>query len=233
MPDQPEACKFGLIGGLGVGAGLFYYRSLVKAHLAMGLSPSILMVHADVRKVMAHAAARESEKLASYLYSLLRQLADGGAETATIPAFSPQICARELAEMTPLPLIDLLDSIVAELDLRKVQRLSIFGARVTMETALFGKLKNRDVIAAKPREIDAVSGIYQRVVEEEGAPSEDHARLRALAHTLIEREQLDAILLAGTDFSLVFTPENADFPIIDGARTHISAIMRRLVPESV
>jgi aspartate racemase len=233
MLDQPKACRFGLIAGLGVGAGIFYYRSLVNGHLAMGLSPSILMVHADVRKVMAHAAARETEELAAYLCSLLRQLADGGAGTATIPAFSPQICARELAEITPLPLVDLLDAIVTEVDRRKVQRLSIFGARVTMETALFGKLQNRDVIAPKPSEIDAVSGIYQQIVEEEGASSEEYARLRALAHTLIEREQLDAILLAGTDLSFVFTPENTDFPHIDGARTHIDAIMHTLIPESV
>ena len=230
MIDQPKARRFGLIVGLGVGAGIFYYRSLVKAHLAMGLSPNILMVHADVRKVMAHAAARETEELAAYLSSLLRQLADGGAETATIPAFSPQICARELAEITPLPLIDLLDAIVAKVERRNVQRLSIFGARVTMETALFGKLQNQDVIAPKPSETDAVTHIYQRIVEEERTSSEDYARLRALAHSLIEREQLDAILLAGTDLSFVFTPENTDFPNIDGARTHIDAIMHRLVP---
>ncbi|AXC13998.1 Aspartate racemase [Acidisarcina polymorpha] len=182
---------------------------------------------------MAHAAARETEELAAYLCLLLRQLADGGADTAAIPAFSPQICARELAEITPLPLIDLLDAIVAEVDRRKIQRLSIFGARVTMETALFGKLKDRDVVAPKPSEIDAVSGIYQRIVEEEGASSEEYAKLRALAHNLIEREQLDAILLAGTDLSFVFTPENTDFPHIDGARTHIDAIMHRLVRGSV
>lgn len=232
MPDQPRACRFGLIAGLGVGAGIFYYRSLVNAHLARGLSPNILMVHADVRRVMAHVAVRETQELAAYLSSLLRQLADGGAQIATIPAFSPQICARELAEITPLPLIDLLDAIVAEVDCRKIQRLSIFGARVTMETKLFGKLQKRDVVTPRPDEMDTVSGIYQRIVEQEQASSEEYARLRALAHTLIEREQLDAILLAGTDLSFVFTPERTDFPYIDGARTHIDAIMHRLASDS-
>jgi aspartate racemase len=233
MPDQPRASRFGLIAGLGVGAGIFYYRSLIDAHLARGLSPNMLMVHADVRRVMAHAAAREARELAAYLSSLLRRLADGGAEIATIPAFSPQICARELAEITPLPLIDLLDAIVAEIDRRKVQRLSIFGARVTMETKLFGRLQKQDVITPRPDEIDTVSSIYQRIVEEERVSPEEYARLRALAHTLIEREQLDAILLAGTDLSFVFTPESTDFPHIDGARTHIDAIMHRLAPEPV
>jgi aspartate racemase len=222
--------KFGLVAGLGIGAGIFYYRSLVKAHLARSLSPNILMVHADVRRVMGHAAARETQELATYLTGLLRQLSDGGAKIATIPAFSPQICAQELAEMTPLPLISLLDVIVAEVEQRRLQRIAIFGARVTIETKLFGRLQNVEVITPSPREIDLLSNVYVRIVEEEQASAEDCADLRALAHTLIDRERLDAILLAGTDLSFVFNPDNTDFPHLDGARTHIAAIMQKLAP---
>jgi aspartate racemase len=111
---QNATPMFGLVTGLGMGAGLFYYRSLVNAHLTRSSSQRILMVHADVRCVMGHAAAHEKQLLATYLAGLLRQLADGGAQIGTIPAFSPQICAQELEEMTPLPLVSLLDVIVAE-----------------------------------------------------------------------------------------------------------------------
>src|SRR5581483_3395556 len=186
MTHESVPCKFGLVSGLGMGAGIFYYRSLVKAHLARGLSPNILMVHANVRRVMGHAAARETQALAAYLTGLLRQLSDGGAQIATIPAFSPQICAQELAEMTPLPLISLLDAIVAEVERRRLQRVAIFGARVTMETKLFGRLQNLEVITPNPGEIDLLSNVYVRIVEEEQASAKDFADLRALAHTLID-----------------------------------------------
>src|SRR5262245_27505268 len=121
MVDKSEPCMFGLVAGLGVGGGIFYYRSLVHAHLARGLVPRILMVHGDVRRFLGHAAARETRELAAYLSGLLHHLASGGARIATIPAFAPQICAQELAKMTPLPLIDLLDVIVAEVERRKLQ----------------------------------------------------------------------------------------------------------------
>jgi len=186
------------------------------------------MVHADVRRVMAHAAAREKELLATYLAGLLRQLAEGGARIATIPAFSPQICAQELVELTPLPLVSLLDVIVAEVKRRKLQRIAIFGARVTVETRLFGRLDNVEVVDPSPGEIDLIGDTYARIVEEEGASQEDFEKLRNLAHRLIQREGLDSILFAGTDLSLVFNPENADFPHLDGARVHIDAIMREL-----
>ena len=232
MTTESQHRTLGLVAGLGVGAGIFYYRSLVRAHLERGVSPEILMAHADVRRVMTLAANRKTRELATYLAGLLRQLSDGGAKLATIPAFSPQICAQELAEMSPLPLIGLLDAIVAEVDRRKLQRLSIFGARVTMETKLFGTLSHVDVFTPKPTEVDLVSDIYVRIVETEQASNEDYETLRKLAHEWIGRERLDAILLAGTDLSFVFNPDNTDFPHLDGARTHLAAIMRELAPPS-
>jgi aspartate racemase len=120
----------GLVAGLGVGAGIFYYRSLVNAHLARSLSPRIVMVHANVQKVMSLANARESHLLADYLVGLLGQLAGAGAQIAAIPAFSPQVCGEELEEKTPLPLISLLDAIIDEVARRKVTRVAVFGAEL-------------------------------------------------------------------------------------------------------
>jgi aspartate racemase len=220
---------FGLVSGLGVGAGIFYYKALVDAHLAQGLSPRLLIVHADARYVMTQAAARNTKQLAEYLAGLLKQLALGGAEIASIPAFSPQICADELAAITPLPLISILDAISAEVERRRFRRVALFGARVTMETQMFGRLHDTEVVMPTPGEIDAIADIYLRVVEEARASNADFERLRALAHTLIKRERLDGIVLAGTDLAFVFNPSNADFPHVDGARAHIEAIMREII----
>lgn len=232
MEAPVQTRTFGFVSGLGVGAGIFYYKALVDAHSARGLTPSLLMVHADVRYVTSQAAARETKQLAEYLASLLRQLALGGAEIASIPAFSPQICANELASITPLPLVSLLDAISAEVERRRFSRVALFGARVTMETQMFGTLLGTEVIMPTPDEIDTIADIYVRVVEEARASDEDFNQLRRLAHALIERERLDGIVLAGTDLAFVFNPSNADFPHVDGARVHVEAIMRQIVPSS-
>jgi aspartate racemase len=86
-----------------------------------------------------------------------------------------------------------------------------------------------DVVRPSPAEIDLIANTYVGIVEDEHASQQDYENLRAVAHTLIQRERLDAILLAGTDLSFVFNPKNTDFPHLDGARVHIDAIMRRLV----
>ncbi len=228
---MPNPRTFGLVAGLGVGAGIFYYRSLVSAHLAEGVSPHLVMVHADVRKVTALAQARQKRQLAQYLAALLRQLADSGAEVATIPAFTPEICAAELLELTPLPLVSLLEAILAETKRRRLQRVAIVGARVTMETELFGRLQGvAEVVSLSSVEIETLGAIYAEIVQNERATPAQTATLMSVARTLIDRGA-EAILLAGTDLSFVLHPEAIDFPHVDGARIHIAEIMRRLTVE--
>jgi len=227
VTQAAEPKTLGLVTGLGVGAGVFYYRSLVEAHVARGLSPHLVMVHADVGHVMGLAEARETRRLAEYLAGLLKQLAAAGADVATIPAFSPQVCAKELEVLAPLPMISLLDAIAAESKRRALRRTAIFGAHVTMQTELFGRLRGvTEVVPLPPATFGQVGDIYRRIVETERASPEEFETLRSLAHRLIDHEGVDEILLAGTDLAFVFRPENTDFPHLDGARIHVKAIVR-------
>jgi aspartate racemase len=226
MSAEPRT--FGLVAGLGLGAGIFYYKALVDAHLNLGLSARLVMVHADVRRVSAHVAAQEANELGEYLAGLLHQLAAAGAEIASIPAFSPQLCASQLVAITPLPMVNLVDVISAEVERRKLRRVSLFGASATMQTKLFGALQCAEVITPDPHEVDIIGGIYTQIVEKAGASEEAYCQLRALAHTIIDRDRVEAIILAGTDLALVFNPTNTDFPHIDGARLHVEAIMREI-----
>jgi aspartate/glutamate racemase len=53
--------------------------------------------------------------------------------------------------------------------------------------------------------------------------------LRRLAHTFVDRDGAEAVLLAGTDLSTVFDETNIDFPAIDCAGVHIKAIAERML----
>jgi aspartate racemase len=225
MDSTAESRTFGLVAGLGVGGGIFYYKAIVEAHLARGLSAKIVMVHADVRQVMSLATARETHQLADYLAGLLQQLSRAGAQLAAIPAFAPQVCAVELSALTPLPLINLLDVIALEIERRQLRRVALFGARVTMETQMFGRLQGVEVVMPAADELNIIATTYVRIVEAGRSSDADYQQLRALAHTLIERENLDAIVLAGTDLAFVFDQTNTDFAHVDGARLHVDAIM--------
>jgi aspartate racemase len=218
----------GLIGGLGVGATNYYYQELVKAHLNQGQVANLLMIHANVNRILQYAAAGEISGMAEYLVQLIRRLTAAGAEIIAIPSTTPHLCAPELMKRSPVPLVSLVDEIVREVDDRGLKRVALFGTRFTIETELFGRLKGVDVVAPKPSEIDFIHQTYLELVNVGSGTEQQYRGLLQLAHTLIERDGIEAIILAGTELSLIFNRANMDFPHIDGASLHLEAIMEQL-----
>ena len=228
MNDRPSRC-LGLVGGLGVGATVYYYQELVKAHAALGCVPNLVIVHAGMQRVLKHAAAGETQELAEYLSQLIERMARAGTEVAAIPAVTPHICAAELVKLSPIPIVNLIDAFGCEVLARKLRRVSIFGTRFAIEKKMFGQMPQAEIVLPSPEEINVIHDTYLEMANAGRGTQEQYERLRGLAFRLIEREQLDGIILAGTDLSLVFNESNTDFPHVDGARVHLDAIMRELL----
>jgi aspartate racemase len=54
----------GLVGGLGVGATIHYYKELARAHEAQGRTLHIVMAHAENSRVLEYVQAGERDGLA-------------------------------------------------------------------------------------------------------------------------------------------------------------------------
>jgi Aspartate racemase len=62
---KPGRC-LGLIGGLGPGATIHYYRELIAGHERQRRVPRLLIVHADIQRVYALVIAKDFDGLARY-----------------------------------------------------------------------------------------------------------------------------------------------------------------------
>jgi aspartate racemase len=222
-----EGRCLGLVGGLGPGATVHYYRGLLAAHEAKGYVAHMLIAHADVNHGRPLAEANKLDELARYLAGFVESTAAGGAEMAAIVAVTPHICTAQLLPLLRIPLIDMVSEVAQEIRARGLERVALLGTRSTVESRMFGRL-GVDVVMPKPDEIDFIHNAYLDVVYDRSTP-EKIDRLRELANTLIRRDGAESVLLAGTDLSMVLNEENAGFPTIDCAGVHIAAITRRLL----
>lgn len=222
-----EGRCLGLIGGLGPGATVHYYRGLLAAHEKQGRVPRMLIAHADVTRARLLAEEMKLEELARYLGGLIESMAAGGAEMTAIVAVTPHICAAELIRLSPLPLIDMVTEVAEAIRARGLKRVALFGTRSTVESRMFGRL-GVDVVMPKPDEIDFIHNTYLDVLYDRSTPAQVD-RLREQARTLIARDGAEAVLIAGTDLAMVFNESNAGFPTLDCAGVHIAAITRRLL----
>jgi aspartate racemase len=218
----------GVIGGLGVGATVHYYERITAACKARDTSPDLLIAHADVDYGQGLVRAGKLDELAGYLVSFIRRMARAGAAAAAIPAVTPHICIAQLMQRTPVPLINIVDPIAAELRARKIRKVALFGSIFTVEGSLWGQLAGAEIVKPRPDEIAFIGQAYQRILDTQKGDAADTAGLRRIAADLQRRDSVEVILLAGTDLAVIFDEATAGFPAIDVARLHIDAIVERL-----
>jgi aspartate racemase len=206
--------NLGLIGGLGPGATVHYYQELVKAGAG-----EMLVVNADVDRVLRDVERRDRVGLSEYLARLIERLAHGGADLGAISAIAPHMCIRELEKISMLPLVNIIEEVRAEIRFRGYETVALFGTRFVVESRMFGMLEGIDVVV--PDQVDAIHQAYMQIVK---GGTDGRIILSQIARDL----SVDAVVLAGTDLSLVFDDTNTNFPHVDCVKAHLRAIMREL-----
>jgi len=218
---------FGLVGGLGVGATVFYYEQLAKAHSDQGEPMHLVIAHADMTRVLEHVRSGESIELAEYFAGLIRRLADAGASFVAINAVAPHFCYRDLVPRSVLPLVNLGEKPAQEIQVRGYRRVSLFGTRFAMESGLFGLLGNVEIVKPSLIQIDEIHSLYSTIAKTGRGNARQFNALSRIAEDVLNETGVDAIVLAGTELSLVFNEENMPFPAVDCARLHLQAILER------
>lgn len=217
----------GIVGGLGVGATVHYYEKIAAACKARGVVPGLVIAHADVEYGQQLIREGKLGALANYLAGFIERLAHAGAEAAVLPAVTPHLCIRELTPLLPIPLINIVEVLAAELVRLRIRRVALMGSIFTVQGSLWGQLAGIEIAKPQPDEIAFIGQAYQRILDGKTEPG-DADGLRRIAAKLRERDGVETVLLAGTDLAVMFDEQTAGFPCLDVARLHIDAIVERM-----
>lgn len=218
----------GLVGGLGVGATVHYYQKLAKGCEKLGFPLDIVITNAETSRVFGYVEGDDREGLAEYLNGYIGRMKTAGAEIAAIPAVTPHFCVKELVAISPLPLVSIFDPLAEELATRGARRVAIFGTRFVIASELYGALTAVEIVKPRADEVEVIHSTYVELAAAGKGSEEQHEKLAALAKTLVHRDGVDLIILAGTDLTALFNESNTDFPHVDCAALHIETILRQL-----
>jgi aspartate racemase len=225
-----NACQaIGLIGGLGPGATIHYYERLTREFVVRGVTPRLLISHADMKFVLERVGAGALDELADYFTEHVESLARAGADFVAISSVTPHICSPQLRARVSLPLVDLIDCTRSELSRRDMRRVAILGTQFVMRSDLYGRLDGFEVVRLATEALDRVHENYMKIaaagaVEGSGADVEG---MRAIAQGCVREQGVDVVVLAGTELSLAFQESDCGFPALDCARAHLDAIISR------
>jgi len=220
----------GLIGGIGPAATDFYYRRLIAAFAERNAELQLTIVHADAPALLHNlATANIADQVAIYQH-LANRLAAAGADCVAITSIAGHFCIEAFKPVSALAVVDMIEHVSLAITRMGLRRLGILGTRTVMETQLYGCLPQVAVVSPNGRRLHDVHEAYSAMAIAGFATEAQSATFHAAAQSLLRDDQVDAILLGGTDLTLIFDQATAQFPVIDCAAIHADAIAALALP---
>ena len=216
----------GLIGGIGPAATDFYYRGLIDRHVASGIPLEVTICHADVREMSRNLNDRTPARQAEIFARLVGRMKAAGAGAAAITSMGGHFCVNELIPISPLPVLDAIPEVGAEIKRRGLKRIGIMGTRTVMESGLYGSLASIEVVLPEGDALDQVHTAYVTMATAGRVNDGQRQIFLEQGRRLCRERGAEAIMLGGTDLFLAFEGIDPGFPLVDCADIHVNAIYR-------
>jgi aspartate racemase len=223
----------GLVGGLGPESTIDYYRRILEAwaHEEPSTAPSIVIDSLDVQLAL-RLVATDREALADYLLASVQRLAGAGCGFVAMTANTPHIVFDDLAARSPVPLVSIVEVCAEEAKRLEMRRLGLLGTRFTMEAPFYPEVFRRyGIEVVTPDEADR-AWVHDRYVGQllkGDFRDETRQEITALVSRMRDEEQIDGIILGGTELPLLLSGSTvAGVPVLDTTALHVTAIVRRL-----
>ncbi|MBO9471818.1 aspartate/glutamate racemase family protein [Endozoicomonas sp. G2_2] len=218
----------GLIGGLGPAATVNYYRELISRTRERDLPLELTMAHANVNTLLNNQARGDATAQLAVYRAISHRLRAAGATSIVIPAIGGHFCFTDESANLPLPIIDAIDAVNDEIKAQHFEKIGILGTRSVMTSALYGRISKAEVVHLPARVTDHVHEAYVSMATRGYTQDDERSLIENAYDYLVQQEQVDTVILGGTDLSLVFDGQSERTLILDCAEAHLKAIVREL-----
>ena len=228
----------GMIGGTGPESTVEYYRRLIAAYHARVSdtgAPPIIINSVDNKNLVKWFTAGELARVVDFLAAEIERLARAGADFALIAAVTPHLVFDELQQGARIPLLSIVEATADAATKAGLRRLALFGTRFTMQAALFPEaFARRGMIIVVPneKEQEFIHAKYMGELFVGAILDETRAALVDIVETMKQRDNVDGLILGGTELSLILRePTAAGLPVLDTTQIHVETALEWMLRE--
>ncbi len=237
MEDQQCLLKtVGIIGGIGPESTIEYYRQIIAFYREQkpdGSYPSIILNSVNFKPLLDLILANQWSQVTQHLVAELQKLARAGADFAVIAANTPHLVFDDIRRQSSIPLISIVEATCEEAKVLHLKRLGLFGTRFTMQARFYPDIFFREGITLAVPDKNDQSYIHDKYMNEliNGIVlPETRERLLTIVEHMKERDDIQGLILGGTELSLILRHATAhDIAVLDTTRIHVKAIVTELL----
>jgi len=226
----------GIIGGIGPESTMDYYRQIIAAYREQrqdGSYPAIIINSIDLNKIRDLVTANALADLTAHLVAEVQRLARAGADFGLLAANTPHIVFDDLHRHSPIPLLSIVQATCDAAKVRGLRRLGLLGTRFTMQGRFFPDVFARAGMTLAVPTADEQDYVHDKYMDElvNGIfLPETRERLLEIIDRLKEREDIQGVILGGTELPLILRDAaSRDIPFLDTTQIHVRAAVARML----
>jgi aspartate racemase len=226
----------GIIGGIGPESTVEYYKFIVaefRARTGSDHYPPIIINSVDLTALVDMFEANDHDSVVAYLVRAIERLVRAGADFAVLAANTPHIVFDRLHAGVAIPMLSIIEATCDAAAALGVTRVGLLGTRFTMQGSIYRDVFARRGIAVVAPAPDEQAYIHEKYMGElvKGVfLSETRARLVAIIGGLVERHQVGAIILGGTELPLILREAGDPIvPFLDTTMIHVRSIVTEML----
>jgi len=221
----------GPIGGIGPAATDFYYRRLIATFARAKAPLELTIAHADTPTLLGNLSSDNVAAQVAIYVRLTERLKAAGADVVAVTSIAGHFCIEAFKPVSPLPVIDLIETLNQTIAARGFERIGFLGTRTVMETGLYGRVTSARLIPPLGDDLSAVHEAYVAMAAAGTVTAAQREVFAGAIARLLQDGGAEAILLGGTDLALVYSDTETAFPVIDAAALHADAIAANALAE--
>ena len=224
--------KIGIIGGIGPASTVDYYNEIItgyRKNIDSDDYPKIIINSINMNEMLSLVANKKWDDLAQLLVNAVNDLKNGGADFAAIACNTAHIVFDRVQQKADLPIISIVKSTCEEAKEKHCKRVLILGTTFIMSNPLYIDALNDYMITAIPpsnAEIEKIHNIIFPNLENGIVIPKDKEKMLEIVDDLIERNNIDSVLLGCTELPLMIKKEDLPCPILNTTEIHIKEIIK-------
>ena len=225
----------GIIGGIAPESTVVYYKEITSSFLRRNKGndyPQIIVNSINMKTMLDYLAVNNLDGLTDFLLVEIERLVNAGATVGLLASNTPHIVFDRLEKESPIPLLSIVELACREARAQSLKRVGLFGTRFTMQNTFYRDLFSREGIAiVTPDEISQgyIHDIYFSELVKGVVLETTKRHLLQIADQMMVEENIDGLVLGGTELSLILKNSVRDIPFLDTTQIHIEGILKYIL----
>lgn len=228
--------KIGIIGGVGPEATIEYYRLIISYYrdkIKDGSYPEIIINSINITGMINLIEKNDKAALIRYLSDSVKALAGAGAEIALIASNTPHLVFDEIAEISPIPLVSIVEETCAEAIRIGVKKAGLLGTAFTMNNRFYHKVFEKQNIEIATPDEESKAFIHSKIFGElvSGIIKDDtRKKFIEIIDRLKSVSGIDCLILGCTELPLILSDSDIPgIPILNTTAIHAKGIVDKII----